>query len=491
MTHVLLRLPKRGSGSVVPALEGGALPDAWWALRQAPELPKGAIVFDDRPYKGSASIVGKAPPVLPTGDFWHLLVVDAALAKRLGPLEGVNVTETLLRDPKGKVAKGYVHLDVVARVPLDRRASRATLTNGWLEALEEARWRDGATLPALFRLLDRPQSIFAREDIAKAIQQASKGKVALGSDGATNALEFPPGWSLHEAPRVAVKGEDAFWKVFGGDAKARKAALVDPWWAYAIAACVDRAPKDDTRKAASASPIIAALYASEIDRKGHDLTRKAAHGHGLSALRYATHIDLRLEPALRKKVIAEAGHDEETLAQEERWIAELAAWTKGEAAPASPPPKPRTWKRHSAPRYAADKPVDAAIRSDIDAFVVRGLGRVALDATAAPEVVVSAVHAAIDALAKDKPRGKKAKTTAQMELGCAWGEQLHRALGWQWAALPEGIALVSPDRAHAHYPFAFVGRLLSARSNTMMLLFDMLAEGDLPKSKKGALLSLA
>lgn len=51
--------------------------------------------------------------------------------------------------------------------------------------------------------------------------------------------------------------------------------------------------------------------------------------------------------------------------------------------------------------------------------------------------------------------------------------------------------LVSPDRSHAHFPFAFVARLLSAGSNTMMLLFNVIADGAVPKSKKGARLSFA
>ena len=76
----------------------------------------------------------------------------------------------------------------------------------------------------------------------------------------------------------------------------------------------------------------------------------------------------------------------------------------------------------------------------------------------------------------------------KMELGCAWGEQLHRALGWQWAEIERAIGLVSPTRAHCHFPFAFVDRLIArgAHSNTMALLFNMLADGVTPPGKKGS-----
>lgn len=89
--------------------------------------------------------------------------------------------------------------------------------------------------------------------------------------------------------------------------------------------------------------------------------------------------------------------------------------------------------------------------------------------------------------------GARDRSTVQMELGCAWGEQLHRAFGWQWArvVLPAGggLALVSPDRALAHYPFDAVAPWLKRRagSPTLLLLFHMIAEGNVPAAPGGAL----
>jgi hypothetical protein len=83
-----------------------------------------------------------------------------------------------------------------------------------------------------------------------------------------------------------------------------------------------------------------------------------------------------------------------------------------------------------------------------------------------------------------------------MELGCCWGEQLHRALSWQWAnVLFDGgsaIALVSTDRAFAHYPFMSIDRALKkGAKNTLPLLFAMLAAGNTPPSSAEAYTTLA
>ena len=114
--------------------------------------------------------------------------------------------------------------------------------------------------------------------------------------------------------------------------------------------------------------------------------------------------------------------------------------------------------------------------------------------TAEPAAIVKAAHEYVEAIQRKARSIKSAKerTAMQMELGCAWGEQLRRALGWQWASVKTangqdaGLALISPDCALAHYPFAFVGAHLGAKAkdNTLLLLFNMLVAGKEPAAVK-------
>jgi hypothetical protein len=480
----LVSLPSRGSGSV--AYETPGLPDAWWALREPPSLPDGPLTFVDRPDRGMAGLRRKKPPprVLPTVDHLHQLVVDRAGAKALAGVEGVTLRPAPLRDDRGGFAE-YVLVEVAARVPLDRREATAKLSRGWLVTVERAAWRVPPR-PRIFRLLDRPTYLYIDRALGEALGVALDAHDARLDQGG-----FPPPWSLAGSVpelRDDPGAEAAFWELYAGKAAARARALAHPWWAFAVAACVDGEASGDTRAAASRSPITAARYAIEIDRGPHPATRRGALTSGLSALQYATHVDLAVDPRSRPKILADAGHDEGTLAEEERRLAALAAWLRGEA-PA--PPMPRAFPAHRRPRWARGKDaLDDAVRSDVEAFVPRGYQRLGVADDAAIDHVVARAHAALDELRAKKPRGK-ARTVARMELGCAWGEQLHRALGWQWARLGQGVALVSPDRALAHDPFAFVGAVLGGERNTLQLLFNMLADGQTPPAKARSYTSIA
>ncbi len=498
-THVVLGLPERTHGSMALAVRGRPkVPDSFHALREPPDLPEGDVVFVDQPW-GITSLVKakKRPAVLPLGGYLRRLVVDAPLVEALGALDGVVARPTELRDDKGRAVGGYTLLDVAVCIPLDRSASKATWVHGWLDALERPSWRPGAVLPPMFRLLDRPAELLVRRDLAE-ILVAAEPRIVLGRSKESADL-FPPGWSLDSLAPVGEdrEAEDAFWALLGGDRGARARAVRDPWWAYAVGAAVDRAPAEDTREGACGSPVTAVLYAANVERAAHDRTRAAANASGLTALRYATHLDHRLDPKLRPLVLRESGHDEETLAEAEQGIEELRLWLRGEAPPEKPLALRREWPVHGSPRYAGPPErdgeshavVDAAVQSDIDAFVPRGYRRLGLEGEPRPEEVVDRVHRAVDAIQSGATKLKKnERTAAQMELGCAWGEQLHRALGWQWASVAGGLALVSRDRAVAHHPFAFVGRLIAprARGNTVALLFNMLAAGQLPPSKPGS-----
>ncbi len=370
------------------------------------------------------------------------------------------------------------------------------------------------------------QLLFVSAAIAEAIKAATDDKVIVDDYAWSEQEPFPPRWSLGRidvlrAGKEGKAAEDAFWELFASHGKAkasrRAEAVKHPWWAYAVARCVDHAPKPDTRTSACAHPIVAALYATDVDQTGHLDTRRAVERHGLSALRYAELIERAIDPAWRKKILRDAGHDASTLEAHEKNIGEVAAFFG--MAPHTSDAKPKTKAAAKSksktksndkklpPRYAAapkPKPkskarsthaeVDSAVRSDIDAFIPRGYVRLDVDETAEPAAIVKVAHAYVEAIQRKARSIKSAKerTMMQMELGCAWGEQLRRALGWQWASVKTakgqdaGLALISPDCALAHYPFAFVGAHLAAKAkeNTLLLLFNMLVAGKEPAAVK-------
>ena len=84
-------------------------------------------------------------------------------------------------------------------------------------------------------------------------------------------------------------------------------------------------------------------------------------------------------------------------------------------------------------------PIAADVRSDMDEFIGRGLALVGLQASATPEAVVAALHVLIDQVQLGQFKLPK-KKPAVMAAGCVFGEQLHRALGYQWAQVVDGVA---------------------------------------------------
>lgn len=548
---MLVRPAERGLGSfdLQPKKDVLAVPfpPAWWMIHAPvsgipPE--RDSLVFVDQPWKGSPSLRAskKRVALLPLGDFFVEIVADAPLAKAIAlaarPAKDAKAPAsdtppfttrpTELHDAKGKIASGYVWFDVAARVPIDRSMSDAEWTNGWLSQLHRARWRPEVEreLPPMFRLLEAPQLLFVNAAIAEAIKVATNKKVIVDDYAWSEHEPFPPRWSLESigALRGGNDGkaaEDAFWELFTSHGKAkasrRAEAVKHPWWAYAVARCVDHAPKPDTRTSACAHPIVAALYATDVDQTGHLDTRRAVEKHGLSALRYAELIERAIDPAWRKKILRDAGHDASTLEEHEKRIGEIATFFG--MAPHAKGAKPKTNAKAQSksktksndkklpPRYAAapkskakarssvtHAEVDSAVRSDIDAFIPRGYVRLDVDETAEPAAIVKAAHEYVEAIQRKARSIKSAKerTMMQMELGCAWGEQLRRALGWQWASVKTangqdaGLALISPDCALAHYPFAFVNTHLGAKAkeNTFLLLYQMLIADKWPPGAK-------
>ena len=139
-------------------------------------------------------------------------------------------------------------------------------------------------------------------------------------------------------------------------------------------------------------------------------------------------------------------------------------------------------------------PFAEELRSDLPVLLGQGLARLHCSAGDAPEAIVAAVHR----LVSDLQDGKTTLSKGELaEVAIAWGEQLVRALGWQWAAVvyddgSKPIGVISPDRSLAHFPQAFLESLaVKTQENTVELLFAMLRAGKKPSSKPWRYLPVA
>lgn len=113
--------------------------------------------------------------------------------------------------------------------------------------------------------------------------------------------------------------------------------------------------------------------------------------------------------------------------------------------------------------------------------------------------VVRAIRECVDKLRQGAtlPSAYRDLEQAGYALGTLWGDELRRGCQWEWAYLQadsgfEGWALVSPDRAHACFAHHFIfDKLADPESdNTVALLFNMIAAGDVPPSSSGQYMTL-
>jgi hypothetical protein len=97
--------------------------------------------------------------------------------------------------------------------------------------------------------------------------------------------------------------------------------------------------------------------------------------------------------------------------------------------------------------------------------------------------------AAVDQCVRERQKGDGPEFAeddeAALLLGCLWGAQLVRELGWEWVGVTfhefddaEATGVVSPNRALAIYPFHFIFECLENKAPvTIQLAFDILKEG--------------
>jgi len=149
------------------------------------------------------------------------------------------------------------------------------------------------------------------------------------------------------------------------------------------------------------------------------------------------------------------------------------------------------------PAAAKESPLDDEMLTDVDYFVARAMrllfeGKREDDAAA----IVEAIRRYVDDVRDGR---RELEPDLALTLSCLWAGQVCRTLGWSWArvAYPDAggssIGIVSPNRAHAIFPYHFLKDVLEDgdRSNTTLLLFNMLCAGSLPNARPGTYAALS
>jgi hypothetical protein len=408
------------------------------------------------------------------------------------PTRDLTLRPVRVVDDEGVLDDDFVALDIHARFPLDRGADG-------LDFVDPARPHDTVLRTALrfcwsaertpraalFRVAEFPWVVMVSPDLLARLR-AALGKEIVAFSGVPTYARATPAFALAEdspppGPLLpedeARAAADAFFALARGaaDNDLRTRALSHPYWAYWVADVVDGAARPDTRAAALRDPCAAAFYARFVDGALRDDTRAAVQAWA-PARGYVTG---RLEPpeaAVVPAVVAAVlppyvPTPDAARAARRRLVLDASA-----AAPGTP---------------RLQRP-DAAVIDDLDVFAERGLSLLGVADDAAPAVIAARVHAFIDDVRKGShkiPRGDP--DSIALQLSVVWGCQLARALGWRWASVSydagASLGLVSPDRAHATFPLAVIQRaLVKKSSNTTLLLFNMLVDGNVPPSTPGA-----
>ncbi len=414
------------------------------------------------------------------------LVLRADVAKQVLAKTGLRTRPIPIVVKQGQLLRGWVMVEIDRWAPIDPVASTP----------DQLAWRpDRAPAAPLFRLVEAPQTIIATAEFAATLAKAT-GNI-IQSRVAGDVERFTPGWlelpKLRVPARVTIAAEAAYARLARGERGDRKAVLAHPLYALALALEVDRKPRPDTRAAASRYPVTAVQYAMLVDRTPHATTRAGAAAETWCAYRYAVTFDRAIDEALGTRMVKSGAWTAENVGSERALLLALGGARAPTASKVVATRKLPKRPARGVPRIAvqkADAIADLEVHADIAEMTDRGLARLGVTtATPVPEVI-DALHAYVDQIRGGTVKLGKAKV--QLELACAFAEQLHRAFGWQWAMIrwEDGatVGLVSPDRRHAHQPLAYLSRIAKRRSpeNTLALFFNMIAAGNLPKARAGA-----
>jgi hypothetical protein len=114
-----------------------------------------------------------------------------------------------------------------------------------------------------------------------------------------------------------------------------------------------------------------------------------------------------------------------------------------------------------------------------------------------PKATVAAILEHVDAIHAGKVRLAPREVRERcLALACLWGEAVTKQLGYEWRQVrwPGGgsIGIVEPNRRFALYPFPYIERIVEDRraDNTILLLFNMLVGGNVPKAAPNSYVTL-
>ena len=133
---------------------------------------------------------------------------------------------------------------------------------------------------------------------------------------------------------------------------------------------------------------------------------------------------------------------------------------------------------------------------DVAESAAEACAQLNLPQTAAPTTIAQALYEHIGRL-RDQDWSEEEAEDHAFLLGALWGDQVVRAMGWEWRAyLPDGTpdatmpAVVSPEGHFAAAPMADVYHLLTDPKtvDSMLLLFNMIVGGGLGRPATGTTL---
>ncbi len=153
--------------------------------------------------------------------------------------------------------------------------------------------------------------------------------------------------------------------------------------------------------------------------------------------------------------------------------------------------KPGVAKKAKSSTKTFDEPIAANLSKELAAQADKGRKLLFAKAkkTPEPKAVAKAIMDYVDAIHAGKKKLTSKQLAAQaLMLACAWGDAVCEELGYAWVNVrwPDGnsIGVVPKKRQFAIYPLPYIRRIMEDRDadNTILLLFNMLVAGHVPKS---------
>lgn len=130
----------------------------------------------------------------------------------------------------------------------------------------------------------------------------------------------------------------------------------------------------------------------------------------------------------------------------------------------------------------AESPTDPERKRLLESVTKDAAGYLGVDlVNDTPVHIVKSVNSVIVRIVFGQPTPIPESEEKDLVLGCLWGAQMVREFDWSWADIRFGdaldVAVVSPERDMAIYPFTFVADCIAKRCIcTVALSFNMLME---------------